>query len=155
MLPLTPPSRRCRAPPPGDGRQGMDGLAAGGRQVLGEPPLEGAGAVLRPRSGPSLPRLLDDGQGEWLRRKRLSQGRCAWWPTSAAARVPLSARALIMGLGNGNPDRAPMAQAWRRVASGEARRRASVHGHPAAACTNPSRRCSCSAPRESTAWPPA
>jgi hypothetical protein len=155
MLPLPPPSRRLRAPPPGDGRKGMDGLAAGGRQVLGEPPLEGAVSVLRPRSGPSRPLLLDDGQGDWLRRKRLSQGRCSWWPTSADARVPLSARALIMWLWNGNPDRAQMAQAWRRVAAGEARLRASVHGNPAAACTNPSRRCSCRATREATAWPPA
>jgi transposase len=147
MLPLTPQSRRLRATPPVDCRKGMDGLAAGSRQVLGEPPLEGAVSVLRHRSGPSLQLLLDDGQGDWMMRKRLSQGRFSWWPTSADARVPLSARALIMWLWNGNPDRAQMAQDWRRVASGEARLRASAHGNHAAGCTNPSRRCSCSATR--------
>ncbi|MGE3542170.1 MAG: hypothetical protein AB7N91_32745 [Candidatus Tectimicrobiota bacterium] len=47
--------------------------------------------------------------------KRLSQGRFAWWPTSLDARVPLAARERIIGLWNGHPERAQMAQDWRRL----------------------------------------
>ena len=54
--------------------------------------------------------LLYDGQGYWLRMQRRSTGRFAWWPTSADARGPLSARELIVLLWNGLPDRAQMAQ---------------------------------------------
>jgi hypothetical protein len=49
-------------------------------------------------------------------RKRLSTGRFAWWPHSAAARVPLSARELLILLWTGDPERAQMARDWRRVA---------------------------------------
>ncbi len=45
-----------------------------------------------------------------------SQGRFHWWPTTADAQVPLSARELIILLWNGDPERAQMAQDWRRVA---------------------------------------
>ena len=48
--------------------------------------------------------------------KRLSTGRFAWWPQSVDARVPLSARELMILLWNGHPDRAQMAQDWRRLA---------------------------------------
>jgi transposase len=48
--------------------------------------------------------------------KRLSKGRFSWWPTSADARVPLSARELMILTWNGNPERAQMARDWRRVA---------------------------------------
>jgi hypothetical protein len=51
-----------------------------------------------------------------MRLKSLSQGHCAWWPQSADARVPLSARELIIVLWNGNSEQAQMAQDWRRVA---------------------------------------
>jgi len=47
--------------------------------------------------------------------KRLSQGHFTWWPTTVDARVPLSARELIIVLWNGDPARAQMAQDWRRV----------------------------------------
>lgn len=47
--------------------------------------------------------------------KRLSQGRFTWWPTTTDARVPLSARELLIVLWNGDPERAQMAQDWRRV----------------------------------------
>lgn len=56
--------------------------------------------------------------------KRRSTGRFAWWPPSADGRVPLSARALMILLWNGHPDRAQMAPDWRRVAYGAARLRA-------------------------------
>ena len=85
--------------------------------VLGDNPLEGAVYVFRNRSGTALKLLLYDGQGYWLCMKRLSQGRFTWWPKTAAARVPLSARELIIVLWHGGPERAQMAHDWRRVAA--------------------------------------
>jgi transposase len=124
MLQLTPQSRIFLATQPVDFRKGIDGLAAVCRQVLGENPLAGAVSVFRNRAATALKLLLYDGQGYWLLMKRLSQGRFTWWPTTADARVPLSARELMIVLWNGDPERAQMAQDWRRVASGEARLRA-------------------------------
>ena len=117
MLQLTPQSRIFLATEPVDFRTGIDGLAAVCRQVLGDNPLEGAVYVFRNRAGTALKRLLYDGQGYWLCLKRLSQGRFPWWPQTADARVPLSARELIIVLWNGDPERAQMAHDWRRVAS--------------------------------------
>jgi transposase len=121
MIQLTPQSRLFLATKPVDFRKGIDGLGAVCRQVLGDNPLAGAVYVLRNRAGTALTRLLYDGQGYWMMLKRLSTGRFAWWPTSADAWVPLSARELIILLWNGAPDRARMAQDWRRGASGAAR----------------------------------
>ena len=116
MLQLTPQSRIFVATETVDFRKGIDGLGAVGRQRLGDNPLEGAVYVFRNRSGTALKLLLYDGQGYWMMMKRLSQGRFLWWPTSADARVPLSARELIIVLWNGDPERAQMARDWRRVA---------------------------------------
>jgi transposase len=115
MLQLTPQSRIFVATAPVDFRKGIDGLAAVGRQVRGDHPLRGAVSVFRNRAGTALQLLLYDGQGYWLCMKRLSQGRFTWWPTAVDARVPLSARELIIVLWNGDPERAQMAQDWRRV----------------------------------------
>jgi len=116
MLQLSPQSRIFLATEPVDFRKGIDSLAAVCRQVLGENPLEGAVYVFRNRSGTALKLLLYDGQGYWLCMKRLSQGRFTWWPETADARVPLSARELIIVLWHGDPERAQMAHDWRRVA---------------------------------------
>jgi transposase len=116
MVQLTPQSRIFLATEPVDFRKGIDGLAAVCRQCLGDNPLEGAVDVFRNRSGTSLKLLLYDGQGYWPCMKRLSKGRFSWWPTSTDARVPLSARELIIVTWNGNPERAQMARDWRRVA---------------------------------------
>jgi transposase len=116
MIQLTPQSRIFLATEPVDFRKGIDGLGAVCRQRLGDHPLTGAVYVFRNRSGTSLKLLLYDGQGYWMMLKRLSQGRFAWWPTSADACVPLSARELIILIWNGHPDRAQMAKDWRRVA---------------------------------------
>ena len=124
MIQLTPQSRLFLAIEPVDFRKGIDGLGAVCRPRLGDNPLEGAVSVFRNRSGTSLTLLLYDGQGYWMMLKRLSKGRFSWWPNSADARVPLSARELIILTWNGHPERAQMAQDWRRVASGEARLRA-------------------------------
>ncbi len=116
LLQLSPQSRIFLATEPVDCRKGIDGLAAVCRQVLGDNPLEGAVYVFRNRSATALKLLLYDGQGYWIMMKRLSQGRFTWWPQSADARVPLSARELIILTWNGNPERAQMARDWRRVA---------------------------------------
>ena len=116
MLQLTPQSRIFVATQPVDFRKGIDGLAAVCRQALGDNPLEGAVYVFRNRAGTALKLLLYDGQGYWIMMKRLSQRRFTWWPTSTDARVPLSARELIIMLWNDNPERAQMARDWRRVA---------------------------------------
>ena len=116
MVQLTPQSRIFVATEPVDFRKGIDGLAAVCRQRLGANPLEGAVYVFRNRAGSALKLLLYDGQGYWLMLKRLSQGRFTWWPQSADAQVPLSARELLIVLWNGNPERAQMAQDWRRLA---------------------------------------
>ena len=116
MIQLTPQSRIFLATQPVDFRKGIDGLAAVCRQVLGDNPLEGAVYVFRNRAGTALKLLVYDGQGYWLCLKRLAQGRFTWWPTTTDARVPLSARELIIVLWNGDPERAQMAHDWRRVA---------------------------------------
>jgi transposase len=116
MLQLSPQSRIFIATEPVDFRKGIDGLCAVCRQSLGDNPLEGAVYVFRNRSATALKILFYDGQGFWLRMKRLSQGRFKWWPTSADTQVPLCARDLLILLWNGDPERAVMAKDWRRVA---------------------------------------
>ena len=116
MIQLSPQSRIFLATEPVDFRTGIDGLGAVCRHVLGDNPLEGAIYVFRNRSGTALKLLLYDGQGYWMMMKRLSKGRFSWWPRRPDARVPLSARELIILLWNGHPDRAQMAKDWRRVA---------------------------------------
>jgi len=120
MLQLSPQSRIFLATEPVDFRQGIDGLAAVCRQVLGDNPLEGAVYVFRNRAATALKRWLYDGQGYWLCLKRLSQGRFPWWPQTTDARVPLSARERIIVLWHGDPDRAHMAPDWRRMVEGGA-----------------------------------
>lgn len=135
-----------------DFRTGIDGLAAVGWQGLGVHPLEGAVYVCRTRTGTALKLLLDDGQGYGRCLKRFSQGRLTWWPTTLDARGPLAAREGLMLLGHGAPERAQRARAWHRVASGAARLGLEAQGTPAAGGAQPSCRCSCSAPRDATAW---
>ena len=83
--------------------------------------MTGAVSVLRTRAGTALNLWCDDGQGYWRCLQRRSQGRFTWWPTTTDARVPLSARARIIVLWNGDPAGANLAPDWRRVASGDAR----------------------------------
>jgi transposase len=116
MLQLTPQTRVFLAIEPVDFRKGIDGLGAVCRQRLGQNPLEGAVYVFRNRSGTALKLLLYDGQGFWLMMKRLSKGRFQWWPQTLDARVPMSARELMILIWNGNPESAQMAQDWRRGA---------------------------------------
>ncbi len=116
MLQLSAQTRVFLACKPADFRRGIDGLAALCRQRLGADPMEGSIFVFRNRRGTSLKLLSYDGQGFWLCQKRLSQGRLTWWPTSAQASEPLSARELQILLWNGNPKTVELAEDWRRVA---------------------------------------
>ena len=115
MLQLTPQSRVFLACEPADFRRGIDGLCALCRQQLRQDPFGGAIFVFRNRRGTALKLLAFDGQGFWLCQKRLSQGRLAWWPTTAEACETLSARELQILLWNGNPKRVELAEDWRRV----------------------------------------
>jgi transposase len=115
MLQLTPQSRIFLAVQPVDFRKGIDGLAALCRQVLHDNPLGGAVYVFRNRSGTTLKLLAYDGQGFWLCTKRLSHRHFHWWPTATTPSVTLSAWALTVLLGNGDPDRAQLAPDWRPV----------------------------------------
>lgn len=121
MLQLAPQSRIFLATQPVDFSKGSDSLAAVCRQVLGQQPLSGVVCVCRHRSATALKILCYDGQGFWLCLKRLSKGRCTWWPTSALAQGPLCARDLRILWWNGDPERAAMAADWRRVAEGAPR----------------------------------
>ena len=114
MVPLPPQCRIFVAPQPVDFRQGTDGLAAVCRQVLNAHPLSGAVCVFRNRSATALKLLLYAGQGYWFCPKRLSQGRFQWWPRPEGARVPLSARELLVLLWNGLPSQAQRAHDWRK-----------------------------------------
>jgi transposase len=83
--------------------------------VLHDNPLGGAVYVFRNRSGTTLKLLAYDGQGFWLCTKRLSHRHFHWWPTATTPSVTLSAWALTVLLGNGDPDRAQLAPDWRPV----------------------------------------
>jgi transposase len=116
MLQLSPQTRILLATEPVDFRKGIDGLAAVCRRVLMEPPLSGTVFVFRNRAGTALKLLCYDGQGYWLCTKRLSQGRFTWWPTTQDTGTRLSARELAIVLWNGNPERAGMADDWKKLA---------------------------------------
>jgi transposase len=58
-----------------------------------------------------------DGQGFWLCKKRLSQGRLPWWPSSIGQEGAqrLAAHQLSVLLAAGNPTRTDAAADWRPV----------------------------------------
>ena len=116
MLQLTPHSRLCVVTVPIDVRKGIDGLAAVCRQALGDNPLEVALYVFCNRAGTALPLVRYDGHGDWIMMQRRAQGHGTWWPHSADARMPLSARERIIVRWNGKPERAQMARDWWWVA---------------------------------------
>ncbi len=62
---------------PVDCRCGIDGLAAVCRAALGEDPMTGTVFVFRNRRATAPKLLAYDGQGHWIRLKRLLQGRFA------------------------------------------------------------------------------
>jgi transposase len=114
MIQITPQMRILVALEAVDGRKGIDSLAQLCREKLAADPFSGCLFVFRSRSATSLKILVYDGQGFWLAQKRLSKGRCVWWPTGTGAAQRLEAHQVQILLAAGNPavEAAPV---WRSV----------------------------------------
>ena len=116
MIQIVPQLRVLVAYDPVDFRKGIDSLACVCRREFGVDPFEGALFVFRNRAGTALKLLVYDGQGFWLCLKRLSKGRLQWWPGRGEGGVGrLPAEQLAVLIYNGLPERAGMAEPWRRV----------------------------------------
>jgi hypothetical protein len=78
-------------------RNGIDGMAAVARLVLGKEPMSG---------------------GFWLCTRRLSKGTFTHWPTSDGAQPcsPLLARDLQVLIWGGDPSHCSFPELWRKVA---------------------------------------
>jgi len=118
MIQLTPQMHILVAVECVDFRKGIDGLARVCREVLAADPFSGWLFVFRNRRQTALRLLVYDGQGFWLAHKRLSQGRFAWWPTSADAATVLEAHQLQRLIVGGHPAARDAAPMWRRVRTG-------------------------------------
>lgn len=114
MLQITPQMRVLVALEPVDGRKGIDSLARLCREVLAQDPFSGCAFVFVNRSGTTLAVLCYDGQGFWLAKKRLSQGRFRWWPKGSGVAQQLEAHQVQVLLAAGDP-RVEAAPVWRRV----------------------------------------
>ncbi len=79
MIQVTPQMRVLAAVEPADFRKGIDGLARVCRGALRSDPFRGCVFVFCKRSRKSIKILVYDGQGFWLRQKRLSKGWFRWW----------------------------------------------------------------------------
>jgi transposase len=117
VIQLTPHLRILVAVEPTDFRQGIDGLCRVCRQKLESDPMSGAVFVFRNRRAKALKILIYDGQGFWLCQKRLSAGRCRFWPNREGSGPTrrLEAHELQVLLACGNPEAAKGAPPWRRV----------------------------------------
>lgn len=116
MIQLAPQLKILLAYEPVDFRKGIDGLASVCRERLQEDPFSGRVFVFRNRAGTAVKLLAYDGGGYWLCLKRFSQGRLRWWPApTGEALTPLAAQQLQVLLYQGNPERAQMAEPWRRL----------------------------------------
>lgn len=116
MLQLTPHCKVWLAVVPVDFRKGIDGLAALCRQQLAVDPMTGILFVFRNKGLTAIKILTYDGQGFWLATKRLSSGKFKWWPSRDNGPTHhLIARELSVLLWNGNPERAAIAEDWRKI----------------------------------------
>lgn len=116
MLQLTPHCKVLLAVLPVDFRKGIDGLAALCRQQLSVDPMTGVLFVFRNNSFTAIKILTYDGQGFWLATKRLSAGKFQWWPSGDhGVTRTIIARELSVLLWNGNPERAAIAEDWRKI----------------------------------------
>jgi hypothetical protein len=99
-------------------RNGIDGMAALARQVMGEDPMSGALFVYRNRGRHMLRVLFYDGGGFWLCTRRLSKGTFSSWPTGDGTQPcsPLLARDLQILIWGGDPTSCAFPDLWRRVA---------------------------------------
>ncbi len=116
MIQITPHMRILLAVEPVDFRKGMDGLVQVCRQRLNTDPIAGALFVFANRRRRALKMLLYDGQGFWLCQKRLSQGRCGWWPHAGEQpTLSLEVRQLQSLLWHGDPVSTQAAPLWRPI----------------------------------------
>jgi transposase len=115
MIQIAPGTRIFFCIPPVDFRKGIDGLAGICRSQLSEDPHSGTFFLFRGRNGTAIKMLVYDGQGFWLLQKRLSQGKFKWWPKDASQAASMSMYQLYVLIGNGNPDKALIAEDWKRV----------------------------------------
>ena len=99
-------------------RNGIDGMAAIARVVLGHEPMSGALFVFRNRGRHMLRILYYDGSGFWLCTKRLSKGRFIIWPAGDGTGPcsELLARELQVLIWGGDPSTCAFPDLWRRVA---------------------------------------
>ena len=99
-------------------RNGIDGLAAVARGVLGKEPMSGAFFVFRNRGRHMLRILFYDGGGFWLCTRRLSKGTFSHWPTGDGTQPcsPLLARDLQVLIWGGDPSSCSFPDLWRKIA---------------------------------------
>jgi transposase len=98
-----------------DFRCGIDGLAQCCRTVIEQDPMSGGLFAFRNRNRTAIKMIQYDGQGFWLHQKRLSSGKLAWWPTSAANAHVLTPAQLHVLLWNGDPQQANVDQLWKPI----------------------------------------
>lgn len=115
MIQLSPGTRIFFCVPPVDFRKGIDGLAGICRSQLGHDPQSGTLFLFRGRKATTIKMLVYDGQGFWLLQKRLSQGKFHWWPKDALQAASMSIYQLYVLIGNGDPEKALIAEDWKRV----------------------------------------
>ncbi len=115
MIQLTPGTKIYICIESADFRKGIDGLKNICKVKLRLNPFSGAVFIFRNKRKNSIKILVYDGQGYWLLQKRLSQGTFKWWPSSASEICSLSMYELQIFIGNGDPDRANIANEWKKV----------------------------------------
>lgn len=116
MIQITPQMRLLLAVEPADFRKGIDGLAGMCRKVLKTDPFSGYVFIFRNRLATAIKILVYDGQGFWLCQKRLSKGRFNWWPGGdGQCTRQLDVHELQMLIWNGNPMKAQVAPAWKKI----------------------------------------
>lgn len=115
MLQITPQMRVLVAVEAVDGRKGIDSLAHLCQSKLADDPFSGCLFVFRSRRGTCITILVYDGQGFWIAKKRLSQGRFRWWPTEGTTcQLEAHQAQLLLAAGDPTARGAPM---WRPVAA--------------------------------------
>lgn len=115
MLQITPQMRVLVAVEAVDGRKGIDSLAHLCQSKLADDPFSGCLFVFRSRRGTSITILVYDGQGFWIAKKRLSQGRFRWWPTEGTTcQLEAHQAQLLLAAGDPTVRGAPM---WRSVSA--------------------------------------
>jgi hypothetical protein len=99
-----------------DFRKGIDGLCRVCRVILKSDPFSGYLFLFRNKRCTSIKILMYDGQGFWLCRRRLSQGRFYWWPNIKGGRLThLAVHELQMLIRNGDPKSGKVAPLWREI----------------------------------------